>query len=615
MTQGTSPSVPFDDATNEKGGRSPGTKQSKSRPGFPTLSIGHRIIGLTVILTAQMMVIAAIALFKMNAIGVEIVGLAERDMPLTQIVNDIEVLQLQQSIEFERGVRFGELIHLGQPELAEQFEHAEHEFQAFSNQVTAKIKQGEEFAEAASIGAATLEAHEEFENVLHALEKIETAHTRFESEANEVFHLLEIGNTVGLEVAIEEIEVEEDGLNHELIELGHEIGSFTQAALHQAETDEKSAQRILILVSLSGLVLATFVSVLIIRGIVGPLHAMNNAMVKLAAGDLTVAVAGLGRRDELGTMAKSIQVFKDNAVEKNRLEQQRGADAERAQAEKRAANERLAQDFEDSVMGIIDGVSGASTQLRDSAESLTETATETGRQSGEVASGCEQASQNVQTVASAAEELSTSVSEIGRQVSQSSNLAQQAVEDSTRMNKEVYGLDAAAQKIGEVVDLISDIASQTNLLALNATIEAARAGEAGKGFAVVASEVKSLAAQTARATEEISTQITGVQSATASAVQVIQTISERINQIAENTNAISSAVEEQGSATQEIARNVQEAARNTTEVNTNIASVNTAAAKTGKSAGEVLQAAEDLSSQAETLRTQVHGFMETIRAA
>lgn len=275
---------------------------------------------------------------------------------------------------------------------------------------------------------------------------------------------------------------------------------------------------------------------------------------------------------------------------------------------------KLADDFEINIKSVVDSVAASATEMQATSQSMSATAEETNRQSTVVAAASEEATSNVQTVASAAEELSASVSEISSQVTQSTKIAQKAVEHATSTNDQIQELATAAQKIDEVVKLISDIAAQTNLLALNATIEAARAGDAGKGFAVVASEVKSLATQTAQATDEIAAQISAVQSATSNAVSAIGDITAVIAEINEISAAVAAAVEEQGAATQEIARNVQEAATGTREVSSNIAGVTQAAAETGTSAQQVLEAASELSRQSETLGTEVDKFLRQVRA-
>jgi methyl-accepting chemotaxis protein len=275
----------------------------------------------------------------------------------------------------------------------------------------------------------------------------------------------------------------------------------------------------------------------------------------------------------------------------------------------------LTQAFDTSISNVLRSVSSASTELRATASSMTATAEETSSQATAVAAATEEASTNVQTVAAASEELASSVTEISRQVAQSAAIAQKAVEEADRTNVTVQSLYDGAASIGDVVKLINDIASQTNLLALNATIEAARAGEAGRGFAVVASEVKSLAEQTAKATEQIGAQITSIQNSSSEAVTAIKGITSTISEMNEIASAIASAVEEQGSATQEIARNVQQAAAGTSEISANVVGVQQAAGDTGAAAHQVLQASGELSKQSETMRGEVEAFLSNIKAA
>jgi methyl-accepting chemotaxis protein len=364
-----------------------------------------------------------------------------------------------------------------------------------------------------------------------------------------------------------------------------------------------------------GLALGGVLAWLIGRGIAGPVVRMCAAMRALAGGDRAVAIPGVGRKDEVGQMADTVQVFKDSMIETERMREAQAQAKTRAEADRRQDMTRLADGFESGVKSIVSAVAAQAAQMQSSAQAMTHTAEQTTQQTTAVAAAVEQASANVQTVASAAEELSASVLEIGRQMEQSSKIASQAVIDADRTNTTVEGLSKTAQRIGEVVQLIETIAGQTNLLALNATIEAARAGDAGKGFAVVASEVKSLANQTAKATDDIKAQIAEIQGATGQTVAAIRSIGTTIHQMNDIATAIASAVEQQGAATREIASNVQQAAQGTSEIATNIGGVGQAASDTGAAAAQVLSGAAELARQSEALRRDVDQFVATVRAA
>ncbi|QCG89832.1 HAMP domain-containing methyl-accepting chemotaxis protein [Azospirillum sp. TSH100] len=371
---------------------------------------------------------------------------------------------------------------------------------------------------------------------------------------------------------------------------------------------------------LAGLVLAavciTFGIVLIVLSVqvTRRLGSLTSTVVRLADGDLGVDIAYSKLPDEIGAMARAIQVLKESAVERVRLEADQ--ETQRAAREKRTATvERMVHDFDSTVSAILNSVSGASAQLSETADSMATLAEETSRQASASTSAAEQTSMNVQTVASATEEMTASIREISEQVSRSNSVAAQAVREAQDTTGSVRNLAGEVARIGEVVKLIQSIASQTNLLALNATIEAARAGEAGKGFAVVASEVKQLANQTAKATEDISAQIDSVQNATQGTVSAIEGIGGTISTMNEIAATIAAAIEEQSATTAEISRNVQQAAQGTGEVSGNIAQVHEAAAQTGQAASLVLDASTGLTRQAADLRREIETFLSGIRAA
>lgn len=354
------------------------------------------------------------------------------------------------------------------------------------------------------------------------------------------------------------------------------------------------------------------------RGVVRALASLTAIMEKLANGDLKVDipnVAGKKRRDEIDAMTATVQIFKDNALEVERLRQEQAQAEARATEEKRREMEKLAASFEQSVLGVVTTLSSSATEMRSSAEAMDEAVKQTLDQANIVAGSADSAATSVQSVASGSEELSSAIKEISHQVAETSNIVRELVQNAEKSNDEVAKLGALADKIGEVVELISDVAEQTNLLALNATIEAARAGEAGKGFAVVASEVKNLATQTSKATEDISVQIGAMQESAKSVVDVIGGFGSVIARVDEIATTIASAIEQQGAATQEIARSAQSASGSTNEVSSANSQVTSVAKEAGQSATHVLTAASELSGQADVLRKEVEKFLKTIRVA
>lgn len=418
-----------------------------------------------------------------------------------------------------------------------------------------------------------------------------------------------------------------EGLIQEMTETVAEIGKFSVAMKSgllaeqnrlDAESDATIAEteRLIVILAAGGFLLGCVWAFLLGAGISRPMTAMCKAMHRLASGDFDVVLPGLGRRDELGEMAGAVEEFKVQAIaraERDAATQESQNKA--ASAARRAELIRFADEFESAVGSIVTNVSSSAAQLESAAGTLTRTAETTQNLSSQVAGASEEASSNMQSVASATEELSMSVDEIGRRVKESSEIAEAAVRQAEATDGRIGKLSRAAQQIGDVVKLITAIAEQTNLLALNATIEAARAGDAGRGFAVVASEVKSLAGQTAKATDEISSHIAGMQDATQESVAAIKEIGGTIGKISDIATSIASAVEQQGSATQEIARSVQNVAHGTQEAATNIVHVNRGATETGTASGDVLNSARTLSHESTRLREELDRFMANIRAA
>jgi methyl-accepting chemotaxis protein len=397
--------------------------------------------------------------------------------------------------------------------------------------------------------------------------------------------------------------------------LGTRSEAAAATALRESEAEIRQGRIILICLALVSLATALVIGWYYVgRGVVRRLVRLQSSMKSIAAGDLGAEIATSGS-DEIAHMAEALQVFKDNMIESNRLRAERSDAEKHAQTQRRAEMRKLADEFEAAVGEIAQTVSSASTELEASATTLTRTAEETQQLSGMVEAASGEASNNVRSVAAATDEMTASIAEISRQVQESNRIAGEAVSQAEVTDQRINELSKAALRIGDVVNLITTIAEQTNLLALNATIEAARAGESGRGFAVVAQEVKALAAQTAKATNEISSQIAGMQIATQDSVLAIKQIGSTINRISQIAATIAISVDQQGSATQEIARNVEQAAQGTSQVATNIVDVSKGARETGSASAKVLSSAQSLSGESNRLNLEVDRFLNMVRTA
>jgi methyl-accepting chemotaxis protein len=436
-------------------------------------------------------------------------------------------------------------------------------------------------------------------------------------DAGNIFELKQrelVAAKTGANVVIENRALAQE-FEREVANLRTRSEAAAAAAVRESEAEIRQGRIILICLAFVSLVTALVIGWFYVgRGVVRRLVGLQNSMKCIAAGDLGTEIATSGS-DEIADMAEALQVFKGNMLESNRLRAERSETEKQARAQRRAEMQKLADEFEAAVGEIVKTVSFASTELEASATSLSRTAEETQQLSGMVESASGEASSNVRSVAAATEEMTASIAEISRQVQESNRITGEAVSQAEVTDQRIHELSKAALRIGDVVNLITTIAEQTNLLALNATIEAARAGDSGRGFAVVAQEVKALAAQTASATQEISSQIAGMQVATQDSVVAINQIGTTISRISEIAATIATAVEQQGGATQEISRNVEQAAQGTSEVATNIVDVNKGARETGSASAKVLSSAQSLSGESNRLKLEVARFLNTVRAA
>ena len=577
------------------------------------IKISTKVYGLVGILLALLVTAASTGIYQMAKIGEEIVAVAEIDIPLTEKITNITIHQLEQAVLLERGFATGATLSTN-PNALKHFKELEKKFIELGHKLELELDEAEKILAAEIEVAYSPEMKTEFEKLLTMLKKAHSEHKEYEKHSEEAFKLLGRGELLNQDSVAKKISEEEDQIIHELEAALVSIQSFTADAMLTAEQHEKSGISLMIAISIAALIAGGILAFFLTRSITTPVIEMTAAMEVLSGGDREVEIPGVGRGDEVGTMANSVQVFKENLIKAEELAKAQRQEEE-TQRIRSAKIEQLTTEFDRSIAGTLEVVASSANEMEATARSLSATAEQTSQQATAVAAASEEASTNVQTVAAASEELGGSISEISRQVGQSTNISTKAVEDARKTNKDIQQLAEAADRIGEVVSLITDIAEQTNLLALNATIEAARAGDAGKGFAVVASEVKNLANQTAKATEEISSQIGGIQTSTRNAVTAIEGIGSTIEEINVIASTIAAAVEEQNSATQEIARNVEQAAAGTNEVNINMAGVNQAAAETGGSATEVLEATNNLNGETAQLRNVVEDFLTNIRAA
>ncbi len=581
------------------------------RLSLSALMVSQKIYGVLGFLILCFLATTAVTLWQMNSITAEIEEIADEQMPLTEVVTQVSLNQLEQAIYFERILRAG-FASDGAPSRA-TLDPLVAAFEKDGKFVNEKVVVAEEIVAHAMSVAFLPATKERYGAILKSLKHFESGHHIYEEHAYELIEAIRRGELARVDQKIAGVVEEEEKLDHEIADILLEIEHLTADSLNVVKEHEKSAVWLVVVMTLAAVAVGGAISFSIVRGIVGPLQHVVDALTALADDDTERHVDVQGK-DEIAQTARAYGVLREKTQEAQRMAaRQKELDA----AEKRRAEkvDRLTKDFDASVASVLSSMEEASVSLEKTSQEMSSAADEGKTQTASVSAATEETSTNVQVVASAAEEMSASISAVSDTIAKTAQVTQQAVAEAERTNKSVTSLADAASRIGDVVDLISDIADQTNLLALNATIEAARAGEAGKGFAVVASEVKELATQTAKATGEISTQISDIQTVTGDSVAAISGISKTIGEIDNYSSMVSSSIEEQMTATHEISGSVQQAAMGTQELSQSMVGVQKTAEVSGDAARRVDGAVERLSTQTSMLKRHVDQFLEGVRSA
>lgn len=576
------------------------------------LMVSQKIYGVLGFLIFCFVATSSVTLWQMAAITTEIEEVSDRQMPLTEVVTKVALTQLEQGIYFERILALSYSSY-GRP-LSSDLTPLVETFQKDGKIVAETIITAEEIAAAAAEATPLAAVEERYRNILASLKHFDKGHVTYQKHADELVEMIRRGETAGIKELAHTVHAEEDALDHEITEILFEIEHLTAESLDVVKQHEVMAVWMVLILTVVAVVISGAVAFLVVRGIVGPLRNVVDALADLSKGDTSREIVPNGE-DEIAQTARAYGHLRQVTIDAQVAEQKHQEELNAAEGRRKEDVARLTKEFDESVASVIGALGESVSTLGVTSKEMTEAANSTKSQTVAVSAATEETSTNVQVVASAAEEMSASISEVSNTIAKTAEVTQKAVVDAESTTQSVTSLAEAAAKIGDVVDLISDIADQTNLLALNATIEAARAGEAGKGFAVVASEVKGLANQTAKATGEITTQISEIQSVTAQSVAAISEITKTITEIDSYSNIVASAIEEQKNATHEISGSVQQAAQGTQELSESMTGVQKSTEISGEAAVRVDGAVDHLTQQADSLRGHVDQFLAGLKSA
>ena len=576
-----------------------------------SLKIRTKLLLMAAVLLLGSLCVTIIAEFFLVRLSVQLEEVSDNDMPMVRELTKAAVHQLEQAVAFEQALRFG--LRNDQPDAASSGA-ARAEFDRLNQVLESEIDGLRAFVSALAEktdGAVPREIADAAANLEHA----DRLHKDYEQRAREAFRLMETDqHTAAHEIAREAEEVQAQVIR-QLEDVLFAIEGRSQNAVDAVAEEERFIITLLAVVTAVMVVIGIGFALLISRAIARPIAGVEQSMVALASGDLDIDIEEPKGRDEVAAMVRSLVHFRDSMQEAARLRDEQAAAKARAEEQRREDMRALADTVEQRVGGVLEKIAGAVDSLAQISENLGDVVRGAQSKSSTIASATEQTSANVQTVASATEELNASIVEISSRVSSASSDAESVVREVERTNSEVDALGAAAARVGDVLGLINDIAEQTNLLALNATIEAARAGDAGKGFAVVANEVKSLAHQTAAATDQISMQVHEIQSTVEKTVTAIKGVSGSVSRVGETTAAIAGATEEQAAVTSEITGSVHEAAAGAQQVSDSMGGIVTASEETKSVSGKVAACAEMLNQQARTLTEEMKSILSELRTA